>query len=517
MSELVAQFAALLAQTDVTAGGSIDLLLAQLEPAAADLLRKCAIPHQFNDDTLRVLEPSLTPGGASERFEQFSRLSAVIATPDGLALHDRVRQHLFGVWLGSAEHGREFREVSARLVASMNEQLAVDRPESEKETLRRRRIFHLLAVDQNAGIAEFEREFETQRERLRLSSCINVLRMVQEYAPVLSQENQARVSYREGKLAFDRVDLGEAERLYAMARDIPHSDVMLRMKAWFGLGNTHDARREWKKAVEAFTRALQLAQLQPDTRPFRCRILRSLGAVQRDTGNLDAAETLLQQSLELAQEANDARGIAISRNALGALYIRTEEPAKAIEYLKSSVDELPNEDFQRARVYNNLGLAYRKLCQYPESLRWYDRSLELKAMGGDTLGQARTWNNVVVLHGEQGATDKAIEAAKRAAELFASVFAWHDAGNAWLTLARLHEGRREYTDANTALLTAIDAYTRAHAVDEVQRVKDEFEVRRKMKRSGCAYTLIIIGGVCFTLFILLMLLGRMVLKGGATP
>jgi tetratricopeptide (TPR) repeat protein len=509
VSELVAQFAALLAQTDVTAGGSIDLLLAQLEPAAADLLRKCAIPHQFNDDTLRVLTPSLTPEGAAERFEQFSRLSAVIATPDGLALHDRVRQHLFSVWLGAAEYGREFREVSGRLVASITEQLRVEPLESEKDTLRRRRIFHSLAVNQNDGIAEFEQEFENYREHMRFTSCINLLRMVEEYAPVLSQENQAHVSFREGKLAFDRADLGEAERLYSIARDIPHSDTMLRMKAWFGLGNTYDTRRDWKKAVEAFTRALQLAELKPETRSFRCRILRSLGSVQRDTGNLDAAEHLLKQSLELAQEANDARGIAISRNALGALYIQTEEPGRAIEYLKSSVDQLPNDDFQRARVYNNLGLAYRKLCKYADSLRWYDRSLELKVMGGDTLGQARTWNNIVVLHGEQGAAEKAIEAATRAAELFTSVFAWFDAGNAWLTAARLHEERLEYADANTALLTAIDAYTRAYAVDDVQRVKDEFEARRKMKRSEFFHTLVIIGGVVFTLFILMMFLGQM--------
>lgn len=506
MSELVARFAALLQQTDVTVGGSIDLVLAQLEPVAAELLRKCAITHQFNEETLRVLEPSLSADDAAERFEQFSRLSAVIATPDGLALHDRVRQHLFGMWIGSAEQGREFREVSARLVSWFAEQLALEIPANEKETLKRRRIFHLLAIDQNAGIANFESEFEAYRDRMRFTACLNLLRMVQEYETVLSGENQARVAYREAKLAFDRADLPEAARLYDLVRDIPHHNVMLRMKAWIGLGNTHDAKREWKKAVEAFTCALQLAEFDPDARLFRCRILRNLGAVQRDTGNLDAAETLLLASLKLAQEANDARGIAISWNALGALYIRTEEPKRAVEYLKSSLEKLPAEDFQRARVYNNLGLAYRKQCEYANSLHWYERSLQLKALGGDTLGQARTLSNIVVLHGEQGAMDKAIEAARRAAELFASVFAWRDAGNAWLTLARLYEVQGSYEDANAALLAAIDAYTRAHADDEVQRVKDEFETRRRFVRRISTRRVVIISAVVFMAFFALLAL-----------
>jgi tetratricopeptide (TPR) repeat protein len=502
MSELVAQFAALLQKTDVTAGGSIDLLLAQLDPAAADLLRKCAITHQFNEETLRVLEPSLSEEQAAERFDQFTRLSAVIATPDGLALHDRVRQHLFGSWLGSAA----LRDVSERLVVWIEEELAKDIPETEREKLQRRRIFHRIAIDQNAGIDEFEDQFEIYRERMRLTACSNLLRMVQEYDSVLSEENRARVTYRQAKLAFDRADLDEAERFFASARDIPHNDALLRIKAWNGLGNTYDVKNDWAKAAEAYTRALQLAGLEPRARAFRGRVLRNLGAVQRDTGNLDAAETLLLKSLKLAEEAGDARGAAISRNALGALYIRTEEPEKAVPYLESSLEELPLEDFQRARVYNNLGLAYRKRREYENSLRWYNRSLELKKMGGDTLGQARTWTNIVVLHGEQGAIDEATAAARNAAELFASVYAWRDAGNAWLTLARLHEVRKAYDDANTALLAAIDAYTRDHAHDDVQRVKDEFKERRRFVSGKAERVMMVASIIMFVLSVVIVVL-----------
>jgi tetratricopeptide (TPR) repeat protein len=130
----------------------------------------------------------------------------------------------------------------------------------------------------------------------------------------------------------------------------------------------------------------------------------------------------------------------------------------------------------------------------------------LKVRGGDTLGQARTWNNIVLLYGEQGAMDKAIEAARRAAELFADVFTWRDAGNAWLTLARVHEVQRSYEDADAALRAAIDAYTHAHANDEVQRAKDEFETRRRFVHRVSTRHVIIISIAIFVVFLVLLAL-----------
>src|SRR5690242_14772759 len=92
------------AYVDAAAAG-VELLLGQLEPERARLLRLCAIPHAFNPVILRALAPELDRETAHRRCEELGQLSIVArgtfgATgEEGYALHDEERRHLFGGWL----------------------------------------------------------------------------------------------------------------------------------------------------------------------------------------------------------------------------------------------------------------------------------------------------------------------------------------------------------------------------------------------------------------------------------
>ncbi|HYR27335.1 MAG TPA: hypothetical protein VEU30_02650 [Thermoanaerobaculia bacterium] len=123
------------------------LTLPNFAPREGNVLRRAALTHQFTLEMLRILDPELTEEEAKVFFTRFSRLSAVMITPDGLALHDRAREHLFSTWLRAPEG--EFREIHARLAAFVAAQIEVAGDTTAFEKLSRRLTFHRVGVDQN--------------------------------------------------------------------------------------------------------------------------------------------------------------------------------------------------------------------------------------------------------------------------------------------------------------------------------------------------------------------------------
>lgn len=475
MSDLIAQFAAILDQASVAGVGSTELLVRQLG-AEGELIRRCAITHQFTPEVLRALDPSLDRTGAEQAFHRLARLSLVIRSPDGLALHDRAREELFALWL-APEKRELLREISARLIAYLDP-LVQAAAGAEQEKLIRRRLFHLIAVDQDAGIAAFEEAFEESRDKLRYTACDNVLRMVREYDSILTPANRARVIYREAKLALDRGTADHALALFTAVAAEPSLDLQTRAKALNGIGRAHADRCRWKKAALAFLEALQFADQHADTQEYRCVFLENLAAVYRDTGHVEAAETLLTESARLAAVSPRTEFAASVHNTFGTLYLRGAQPEKAIVSLRESLGHLPEDDFGRAKVYNNLGLAAMRVPDLAASEEWFQRSLEMKALAGDTVGQANTHINLVRLYREQRNPDKAVAAAAMAADLFSRVFFWKDAGNASAMLTRFYIEANKPAEAAQAMIASIRAYERAHADEELELFRNE------MRRPG---------------------------------
>jgi tetratricopeptide (TPR) repeat protein len=469
MSDVLAQFAAMIEQSSGPGGGSIELLVAQLG-AEGELIRRCAITHQFTPETLRVLDPSLDEEEATARFHRLARLSLIVRSPDGLALHDRAREQLFSGWFAPERIG-ELREISRRLVDHIGA-LADAAVGAEREKLARRRIFHLVAVAQDAGINAFGEEFDTSRENLRFAACDNILRMIHEYDPILTPANRGRVNYREAKLALDRGNVDRALELFTSVVQEPAADLVHIAKALNGIGVAHAEECRWKRAALAFLDALRFAEEHEQTHSLRCGFLLNLAAVYRDTGYIDAAEALLQRSATMLASSTTPNHIAASvQNTFGTLYLRAAEPEKAIAALQESLEALNPDDFARARVYNNLGLASMRVPDLAAAEQWFNRSLEVKALAGDTVGQANTQINLVRLYREQQWPDKAVAAAAMAADLYARAFFWQEAGDANALLARFYLDAHKPAEAARALVAAFDAYERAHLPEEAERLR----------------------------------------------
>lgn len=237
MSELFAEFQKLMApRVEGAVGTSVDVVLQVLDPAHANLLRLCAIPHHFSPQILRVLAPGLDWEQAEARCRKFAQLSFIVSDADGLVLHDLVRRYLFTRWL-KPEAAGEFRAASARLVKFFD-QPSPESAASAQESRPRNWMFHLIGADQERGFQEFEALCRRARRQLHLSECATLIRLVHEYDPILPPDLANRLAYHEGKLASDLREWARAEELFQRTLAAEQTPPILRLKALLRLGSS---------------------------------------------------------------------------------------------------------------------------------------------------------------------------------------------------------------------------------------------------------------------------------------
>lgn len=75
-------------------------------------------------------------------------------------IHDQSRRQLFQQWLKPGRRN-EFAAISARLVEFFTQRARAAQVD-EKESFERRRMFHLIGLDQDSGVDEFERLWHPQ-------------------------------------------------------------------------------------------------------------------------------------------------------------------------------------------------------------------------------------------------------------------------------------------------------------------------------------------------------------------
>ena len=167
---------------------------------AGALLRRCAIPHDFDRALLRHLG-DLEEAQADERYAQFAELSLMQISDSTLSMHERWRQPLWHWWLGVTRRD-EFRVVSEELV----DWFSAPTTSTGEDPAARRRMFHLIGCRQDEGLQVFEAQFRAARWRRRFSECTLLLRLAHEYDPVLLPHERALLKYEEGKLASDLRD-----------------------------------------------------------------------------------------------------------------------------------------------------------------------------------------------------------------------------------------------------------------------------------------------------------------------
>lgn len=454
---------------------SAELLLDVMDPSAARLFRLGTIPHQFDVDILHALAPDHSRAEIEQRCEEFGALSFVTASVDGWSVHDAVRRHFFAQWFKPPVR-EEFAAASARLADYFGQQAEVSRGELA-ETARRRRMYHLIGADQEAGFQEFERLLRRARHDRMYSECSQLLRLVHEYDGFLTTRYRLWLAYHEAKLAADQRNLGAAEAAFRQLLAEPDASPELRAAAYVRLGYVHGDRRDWDEAIACFERALALAENTEAARHSLPRVLHDLGAAYREKGDLERAEGLLARSIQMAQEQHNLSALALAYNSLGVLALKRRDVRAAIDAFEKSLDALLRNDelFRTAQVYNNLGLAYSDLPDWARSAEYFRKSLGIKEKAGDTLGQASALNNLARVQASEGDVKAAIGSSTRAIALFTEMHDLYDAALAMHNRGKLYHRLNDNASARQDFTRAMEQFRALGKSAEAAAVAQDLE------------------------------------------
>jgi len=494
--------------TDDPGAGSTELLLLGMEPADAELLERCAIPHQFSAVTLGVLAPELSKEMVRTYYEEFARLAIITPAPDFLMIHDQSRRVLFRKWLDPGQRN-EFTAISARLVEFFTER-AREAQASEKEALERRRMFHLIGLDQDRGLEEFERLCRERRHQLRLTECESLVTLVHEYDPVLTPENDVRLAYHEAKLAADRRDWDRAKVLFESMVENVSTPPTYTIKALNRLGMLHAELRQWPVAIEYYRRAKDLAAKRGDPQVYRT--LLGLGAAYRDSDNPEEAKRLLDEGIALAEKSRSFFGVAVGYNSLGMLHRRLNDIQGAIGDYKKSLEnlDLAQEKFRRGQVLCELGAAHAELRDWKTSEKYLLESLEIERQAGDKHNQAITLNNLARVYQGSGQPRQALEAAREARQLFQETRDFYREAMATRNFAKLCRATKDRTGCEQAFKDAIEQFRRCNDLQAAEETERELAgLTRKVGLPWWAWLLIVLLGSPLIYYLLLILLSAL--------
>jgi tetratricopeptide (TPR) repeat protein len=472
MSLPLSQLQDLIGQLSSSQSQESDLLLMQLDEVDAHRLRLCAIPHTFDLDVLCALDPRLSPQEAERTLDEFQKLPAVTPLVDCLTLHDVTRQQLFAQWL-MPERRKEFSAASARLVELYRERANDTAVETAaKQTSR---LFHLLGADPEEGFRQFQSAYQARRDQGRFSDCEALLRLLQEYEPVLDSDKRGWLIYYQAEIADDNRNLVRAiESLDELrSRSLPlrlRSRVLLRSASVLRrLGRLDQARA---RCVEA----LELAD-GPEPGGVRHLIHHELGLIARDNNDFEGARAELERAIKLAKAASSSRDVVIACNSLGTLLLKPV-PRDALKLFRECLLLLdPEQDKLRmAQVLNNLGMASADIQEWDASEEYFSRSLQIKRDAQDLYGEASTLLNVSRVYRAEQKWSEAQSALMTSAKLFEEVHDIPRACQALRELARLNRLRGAKEASQHYAARAVEWLRRAGREAEAQDIQREFEI-----------------------------------------
>ncbi|MEP6694115.1 MAG: adenylate/guanylate cyclase domain-containing protein [Chloroflexota bacterium] len=221
----------------------------------------------------------------------------------------------------------------------------------------------------------------------------------------------------ERKGAYDQALAMLDDALLLAAQD-PAETAHVRLQ----LGHAHFWRGEYAAARENLAQAVEGAE-RAGADDVVAEGLKLLGNVANNEGDIRAAAPLYERSRAAFERLQDVAGIA--------------------------------------DVRSNLGMIYRRMARWADSLAEYGASLELRERIGHQRGIATSHNNIGEVYRTQGEPFLATPHYERSIEILDSIGATADAGLVWMNLG---SARIEGGDVESGRLALAEAARRLEAV-----------------------------------------------------
>ncbi|CAF2071260.1 unnamed protein product [Rotaria magnacalcarata] len=186
-----------------------------------------------------------------------------------------------------------------------------------------------------------------------------------------------------------------------------------------------------------------------------------MGQLMLKVGHLDQAEELYQELLKNASTDSDRAHIY---HMLGILQYQQGKYPEAVKFYEKSLEikrkTLPEDDASLATSYNNIGGVYYNMGEYSKALEYYEKSLKIREVSLPPTHPdlATSYNNIGSVYNGVGEYSKALEFYGKSLKIWEiSLPPTHpDLATSYNNIGLVYDNMGEYSKALSYLEKALD-------------------------------------------------------------
>ncbi|MEH2264639.1 tetratricopeptide repeat protein, partial [Nostoc sp.] len=215
------------------------------------------------------------------------------------------------------------------------------------------------------------------------------------------------------ELARSEQELGEvikAQEYYQQALDsCPAEDEQEKAAIIHNLGYLKANSGEIEEAIALYQQSLVITEQIGHVRN-KAATLNNLGYLKANSGEIEEAIALYQQSLAIFEQIGDVQGKAATLNNLGYLKANSGEIKEAIALYQQSlaIFEQIGDVQGKAATLHQLGQIKANRGEIEEAIALYQQSLAIFEQIGDVQGKAATLHQLGILKTNRGEIEEAI-------------------------------------------------------------------------------------------------------------
>ncbi|BBD61940.1 TPR repeat-containing protein [Nostoc sp. HK-01] len=224
------------------------------------------------------------------------------------------------------------------------------------------------------------------------------------------------------KLAYCEHRIGEVDqalKYYEQALNIcPAEDEQELASIYYYLGILKANTGKVDEAIALYNQSLEINE-RIGNNQGKALTLQQLGYIYANKGEVEQAIALYNQSLEINERIGNVQGKALTLQQLGYIYVNKGEVEQAILLYNQSLEitERIGDVQGKATMLHCLGMIYANKGEVEQAISLYNQSLEIKERIGNVQGKAATLHQLGIIYANKGEVEQAISLYNQSLEI----------------------------------------------------------------------------------------------------
>ena len=223
------------------------------------------------------------------------------------------------------------------------------------------------------------------------------------------------------------------------------------------LGIISQTRNDFTKALSYYKKALELNR-SINRKSGEATSLFCIGTIFENQVIYDSALVFYLKAQEISESIGDIRLMAYAKVCLANVYFMMENYTKSAEYNNEAIPlyEKIGNNFGLMKIYNSLGLTEWRRDSLNNALSFYSKALSIGYRIQSQNDIANTTFYIAQVYEDQSNLDSSYVNYKRAYDLYSGIGIKENTALSLISLARIQNIRKNYTDAEKQLTEALN-------------------------------------------------------------